>query len=886
MPLEIWNKPSGYSLATVEENTIINLTLPLNYPNGFEDSSDLKFSIISGQLPKGIRLTTNKITGSAFEVPRTTEFKFVIRAKLGAQISDRTFSITVTGSDDPEWITAAGALELANANQFYVLDSSFIDFQLIAEDTDTAAGQILTYSLIDGELPPGLILTSEGRILGFIEPALTIPQVEGGGSYGTTIYDYIGYDFGERSSNGYDSFLFESTRFDYALPGITPKKINRYFEFVVMVTDGDSEFKRRFKIYVVGDDYFHADSAVIKAGSGTFRADTTFVRAPIWITSKNLGTKRASNYHTYKLDIYDDKNLGPVGYELEKINPRIRAKASTTSNLENKINTNKIRIKNVDLAPNLSDKVYLKNYIERYILPENPSDPIEVIQADATVYTITNIQTISNTEYVLTVSPNLTISIPKDTYIGVGPLGFLPPGMSLDVGSAEVYGVVPYQANITESYNFTVIAYRSAYQGDHIEIARSRRTFSVTVLGTVDNIISWESDRDLGQLQANLVSNLFVRATTTIPNTSLLYSIKSGHLPFGLSLNLDGEIVGKVNQYGTNDKPGITVIDDTETTFDDGTTSFDKIYKFVVTARDTVLYDSSDKEFVLEITTPRDELYSNIIVKPFLKTNQRELYKSILTNPEIFEPSLIYRPNDPNFGIQKEMKMLVYAGIETKPASIIAATMMKNHKRKRFIINDFKSAQAKLPGTNQLVYEVIYLDITDPLEPNDKFLPQVIKTSKESLAVTVDQNSEYFTGPFDQVNPYWKKPMPFEAKVDSNFVFAGDGFSEWKFPSSISLWRKTIRQLGLRDRNYLPLWMRTVQDGSVVELDYQLAVPICYCKPGGSKDILLNLKNYLSTTGFKFNIFDFDIDRYIIDSITGYSSDKYFVFTNNRTNIA
>jgi hypothetical protein len=882
MPLSIWTQASGFRFASIEENTLVDINLPVQFPNGFDDSSNLTLTIVAGQLPPGIRIKDQRLFGSAREVPRSTDFKFVIRAQLGTEISDRTFFITVNGSDDPIWQTPAGSLAVFNSNQYYVLDSSYIDFQLVATDQDTAAGQVLKYNKIRGELPPGLILTETGRIVGFIQPALSISEIAGGGAYDTTIFDYIAYDIGERPTNGYDSFLFENTLYDYATPSLSPKKLNRYYEFVVKVSDGDSSFDRTFKIFVVGDDYFKSDSISIKTGSGTFTVDTTFVRAPIWVTPKNLGIYRASNYHTYKLDIYDDKNLGPVNYELDAINPRIKAIASTTSSSENKITTNKIRITETDGVPNLTDKVYLKNWVERYIIPENPGDPIQVIQADDTVYNITHIETVNSSEYVLTVYPNLTITIPKRTAIGLGPVSEIPPGMNFDVGSGEVFGVIPYQTNITLTYNFTVIAYRSQFQGDHIEIGRSRRTFTVTILGTVDSVISWDSDSNLGQLPANLISNLFVKATTTIPNTSLYYVIKSGSLPPGLTLNLDGEIIGKVNQYGDVSNPGLITFDDTETTFDNTETTFDKVYRFTITARDMVNFDSSDKEFTLEILTPNEELYSNISAKPFFNLAQRNIFKSFINNTEIFVPNYIYRPDDPNFGVQKNLKMLIYAGIETQTANTIARKMILNHRRKRFILGNIKSAQAKLPGTNTVVYEIIYLEIIDPLEINGKTLPNVIKTSDGTRAVTVDQNNAYNTGPFDQLTPYWGPADPFYAPVDSNFVFAGDSYTSWKFPSSITLWRKRIKELGLRDRNYLPLWMRSVQEGSVVELDFQLAAPLCYCKPGYSKDILLNIKNNY----FDFTQLDYEIDRYIIDSVTGDSSDKYLVFRNDRTTIS
>jgi hypothetical protein len=75
--------------------------------------------------------------------------------------------------------------------------------------------------------------------------------------------------------------------------------------------------------------------------------------------------------------------------------------------------------------------------------------------------------------------------------------------------------------------------------------------------------------------------------------------------------------------------------------------------------------------------------------------------------------------------------------------------------------------------------------------------------------------------------------------------------------------------------------MRSIQPGSYVELDYVPAIVLCYCKPGGADEILLNIKN----SEYDFKLLDYTIDRYIIDSVDGYYEDKYLVFRNDRTTI-
>ena len=63
--------------------------------------------------------------------------------------------------------------------------------------------------------------------------------------------------------------------------------------------------------------------------------------------------------------------------------------------------------------------------------------------------------------------------------------------------------------------------------------------------------------------------------------------------------------------------------------------------------------------------------------------------------------------------------MLAYAGIETKSIGEFVAAVAKNHKRKKYKIGDVKKAIAKNPGSNDTVYEVIYLDVIDPSEPSE-----------------------------------------------------------------------------------------------------------------------------------------------------------------------
>jgi hypothetical protein len=327
----------------------------------------------------------------------------------------------------------------------------------------------------------------------------------------------------------------------------------------------------------------------------------------------------------------------------------------------------------------------------------------------------------------------------------------------------------------------------------------------------------------------------------------------------------------------------LTTLDRTNTTFDGNLTNLDRKFTFTITAKDALGYSAITRTFNLTVSVPNNTYYSNLTAKPMMKLDIRQKFKDFINNSNIFDPKYIYRLADPNFGVQRNLTSLIYAGVETKTAEEYISVMGMNHKSKRFNIGDIKKAVAKVPGTNTVVYEVIYLELKDPLEKNGKHLPFKVIHKPGSFPITADNTNDFYKGASTDDNPHWKRPIPLTASIDRTDIIAGDSGTGVKFPSSISIWRKRIRAMPdtLRERNFLPLWMRSIQPGSVEELDFTLAVPLCYCTPGTADEILLNIKN----SGFDFKMLDYTVDRFIIDSVEGYFADKYLIFKNDRTTI-
>ena len=316
----------------------------------------------------------------------------------------------------------------------------------------------------------------------------------------------------------------------------------------------------------------------------------------------------------------------------------------------------------------------------------------------------------------------------------------IPAGMSIDRNTGEIAGRVGYQPAITTEYKFTVRAELLITENNVLSVASFKdKTFTVKLLGDVDSSIAWISKTKLGTIPANQISVFKVQGTTTVPDAPLFYRLTSGSLPPGLTLQYNGEITGTVIQFGNSQRNGLTFFDNDNMTFDNDTTSIDRTYTFTVEAKDRFGFSATTKQFTIEVIDDDDTQYSNLFMKPYLKEDKRLAYQEFISNPANFPPTSIYRPNDPNFGIQRDIKILAYAGIETKTLNEFSIASQKWHKKRRFNVGALKSAVAKTPGTQDVVYEVIYVELIDPAkakvgETKKSFVQQGSMQLKADLA--------------------------------------------------------------------------------------------------------------------------------------------------------
>ena len=862
MPLTVWNQPSGYSFGTFPEAISLTVPLPLTVPAG-----TFSLQVIAGSLPAGLHILGTSIKGSPEILDDNITSSFCIRASNGVDISDRTFYMTVSSNNEPTFITPAGDIDFGT--QMYALDQTYINYQLEAFDLGTAAGQKLTYYIAsdDGELPPGLTLSEDGLISGFISPVLRITVADGDGTYDTAFYDGVAYDFATLPSNGYDSYIFDNVFYDFSLAETRPTSLSRNFQFRVTLTDGNNYTQRLFRIFVIGDNSFRADSTIRDSLAGLFTADSTYLRQPAFKTLGYLGTYRANNYITIPIDLYDNNQ---VLLRLEATNQEIFTLTDRVSLSDNVIGSYYLTIVKANGTPVVNQWLTFSNYY-------TPAEGIN--------YQIRAVQSLGNSSYRLQLDRTLTASIPDDIGFYIGTLSILPPGLDFNVNNSELYGVSPYQPAITKSYTFTITAVRF---GNDVDRVNASRRFTLNLIGEIDSVINFKTASSLGSVPAEYNSTLKIEATSTVPGAQVIYTRIGGRLPPGLTLSPDGEIIGRVNQFYSAAKGGgLITIDNGVTTFDDNTASFDRSYTFTIQAQDQFNYSAVTKTFTVKISTPNTYSYSSIRVQPYLKASQRSTWQAFINDNSVFNPAYIYRTNDTSFGVQSTLSMVVYAGIQTQVAAAYVGAIGLNHKNKRFVWGGIKKAVAIDPTTRESVYEVVYLEMLDPMEKNGKHLPIEVALSKNggvnSQLITTDSSTNFWSrssGDLGADAPTNRRPDPI-VTVDSTGYQTSNPRPGNYYPNSITNWQTRLAGVGASERNYLPLWMRSIQPGTKSELGFKLAVPLCYCKVGTADTILLNIKY----SGFEFKNLDYTIDRYIIDSVTGTASDKYLVFRNDRITV-
>lgn len=179
MAQPIWNTDAG-SLGTYPTGQRLNFKI-IALPDA--PATTISFRLISGLLPTGVLNEPVVITPDGYitgmpenqVLEKTYTFTIRVNDELG-NFSDRTFSMTMVGSNSP-------SLVLEKQEILNVVDSIYVNYDIPYKNP---ANIDVFFTHAAGELPPGLVLTTQGKIAGY-----PLPPKKGNGSPTKTTYSFV-----------------------------------------------------------------------------------------------------------------------------------------------------------------------------------------------------------------------------------------------------------------------------------------------------------------------------------------------------------------------------------------------------------------------------------------------------------------------------------------------------------------------------------------------------------------------------------------------------------------------------------------------------------------------------------------------------------------------
>lgn len=682
------------------------------------------------------------------------------------------------------WITPAGFLKTAT--------------ELISTSTQVvASGTNITYEIISGTLPPGLTLLSTGTITG--TPLAVTNNIRNK------------FVIRAKNSSGVNDRTFEmdvtgpdqpvwTTPAGYLNVGALGEYyalLNQWVDFTFQANPAQAPANTNIK-YFIADGDGKLPNGLSLSDNGRL---TGFIKDQL---VPDIDISQKGGYDTEKYDGYSYDHATNFLGDNQIITgfPKIyQFKVTATDGVSNTSRLFKIVVASTDIIQYNSTSMPIGiviNSSTNYIQPLQwlQSKDLGTIRSNNNHYI--NVQAYDPAPLVGTV----TYSISTSTNIFTQ----LPQGLTLDPSQGYIYGFLPYQPAYQLNYSFEIDAVKTTTQGN----VTSTNTFTLAVKGEVESTIEWISSSTLGSITPGMVSELSVVARQLNSDYNIKYSLISGNLPEGISLVQDGSLAGRASIYST------------------GT------YTFTISASDVYELSAIERTFNLTVIPNSNTQYTEIYAKPFLSQEKRDIYYNFTTDKFIFDPKLIYRLYDPNFGVQSEIKLTLEFGIEKINLREYAFALQSNFYRKKLYFGDVKIAIAK-NNLGAVLYEIVYVDIIDDF----------INNQGESVGQVIYSNDNIY------------------------------------YPASIDNMKKSLRQLVLADGeyieindNYTPKFMKTAQTGDYKPPEYMRIVPICYAKPGQGSKIVSRIK----LSKFDFKQFNFDIDRIIVQNSLDYPTAKYLIF--------
>jgi len=850
MSVVSWITPRG-DLGTVPENIYFSYQLQATD----SDEQPLFYSFISGTLPGGMYVTrTGELRGIPTvlsSVNQTAVSTFTVRAtNPNGAVADRSFSLTVSNVNGPQIIPRP---DLIGA----WFDGNFLDYNFTAVNDNPNARQ--TWSIIDGDIPPGTTFTSTGRLFGYV--------------------DIVAQNVSEL---GYEAAPVESVVFD-AIPLSTDK----YYNFTVQVSD---EFKIdtvNVRLLIVSKGNYTADNDITLINNTFISVDADNKYRPIILNNPDsLPVLVSGSWFAYKFLAYDPEDE-PVSWRIDELAFSGMDELDAANN-ETFFGNGTSGPYTLDSVPSSADRI--------------------VVQVNGVLYTaITDYTTLGDQLTFTSLAPASTDSIfiqyiqittGYDTLLFDQGASGLPSGLLINEDTGWIRGTLPEQTEDFKTYSFTVYAFRTLFESQESD----GTTFSLNVKRTLNEEIVWTTPFDLGAIDNGAVSEIAVDAYNTL-GKELTYSLIYApfrKIPQGLKFLPSGRMIGRTTfryfsldgqnaELNVTSTEGLTVgmtiqgvgvaagckltaivdsntievnpaiyvtqgtilvfSNDTvqravsttsnsiSTAIDGGQTTFDQQCGFTVRADAVDGSISSIHSFTIRVRPQNLAPYENVYLKALPGYTQRLSWDNIIKDQTIFPPELIYRPDDSYFGIQRTIKSLFLSGLNPVTAETFVSAIERNHYLKTINFGEIKTARA-VNSDGSVGYEVVYVDLVDN---------QAYNTVGPSLETVLN--------------------------VANDFLFQNQSYNIIYPNSFLNMQRRLENGIGYTNRSTLPRWMTSVQeDGNVLGL-IRCAV-LAYTNPGASKLIAYRLQN----SNFDINLIPFVADRYQWDN---YLSKYYNTETNS-----
>lgn len=688
-----WITRAG-SLGTIPENVYYKVSVSASA--GLET---VYYQLIAGHLPGGMVLTSagsiegipnNLITvqGQSIEVSGDFTSKFAVRAYtvrvvngviVVDALADRTFTITVSGQNIPDFITPAG-----NIANFYDGSKAEVQIEFVNLDPEDT----ITLKVVGGELPTGMVLNPyTGLISGIIMPLVGPPDT---------------------ATPGFDVTYFDQYPFDFAT-----EAASKNYQFTIEISDGISTNVRTFEIYVTARNTLRADTTAITADTTYITADETPTRTPIILTPEgSIGSARADNYYAFRFDAIDFDGEALTFQSAGTLPPGLTLNGSTGY-----------------LYGYLPDQGLTQYTYEFAIRAYKTGDP--TISSEYNYYTLL-IQSSVDTEPLWITPPDLgTIDNGAISALSVEALQIqgrslqyrltpglpckLPQGLTL-LPSGNIVGRVSFNT-------FTL-------DGGATTIDNGETTFDMTSEFTVNAFVPSEDQPGYSVASIQINDGGFGYSETYPPTITISpppASLTSVTATAGAVTIVGGVITAiAINNGGRGyiSPPTITI-----------TSSFGD--EASVTAQmvesSPVNLVSIFRTFTIRVVRRFNQPYEKLYIKAMPGYGDRELITSLTQNQDIIPEDTVYRADDPYFGVAKSVIYDHAYGLNASSLDLYVQALEINHYWKNLTLGAIKTAQA-VDANGVVQYEVVYSTIVDNLINNEG-----VSVGKEvTLAYPVD----------------------------------------------------------------------------------------------------------------------------------------------------